>query len=75
VACRTAFRSRLRFLRNVDFDAIMQHSTEMGVEIVMPRYRNPPLGKGGPNYWECWIRDQDGYVVVVASPDGSVGGT
>ena len=58
-----------------DFDAVMQRATEMGVEVVMPRHRNPPDGDGGPNHWECWIRDLDGYVVVVASPDGSAGGT
>ena len=29
---------------------------------------------GGPNRWECWLRDPDGYVVVLASPDGSANG-
>ena len=48
-------------------------STEMDVEIVLPRHRNPPDGNGGPNHWECWMRDPDGYVVVVASPFGSAG--
>ena len=28
-------------------------------------------GNGGPNHWECWMRDPDGYIVVVASPYGS----
>ena len=55
--------------------AVMQRSKEMGVEIVMPRHRNPPDGNGGPNHWEFWIRDPDGYVVVVASPYGTAGGT
>src|SRR5947208_3210519 len=32
-----------------DFDAVMQRATEMGVEIVMPRHRNPPDGEGGPS--------------------------
>ena len=58
-----------------DFDDVLKRSTEMGVEIVLPKYRNPPDGEGGPNHWECWIRDPDGYVVVVASPYGSAGGT
>jgi hypothetical protein len=53
----------------------MQRCTDMGVEIVLPRHRNPADGEGGPNHWECWIRDPDGYVVVVASPDGSAGGS
>jgi len=57
-----------------DFDAVMQRANEMAVEMVMPRDRNPPEGDGGPNHWECWIRDPDGYVVVVASPDGSATG-
>lgn len=57
-----------------DFDAVIQRAAEMSVEIVMPRHRNPPEGDGGPNHWECWIRDPDGYVVVVASPDGSATG-
>ena len=57
-----------------DFDAVIQRAAEMSVEIVMPRHRNPPEGDGSPNHWECWIRDPDGYVVVVASPDGSATG-
>jgi catechol 2,3-dioxygenase-like lactoylglutathione lyase family enzyme len=54
-----------------DFDGVMQRMFEMGVEIVLPRHRNPPEGSGGPNHWECWIRDPNGYVVVVASPYGT----
>jgi hypothetical protein len=38
-----------------------------------PRHRNPPAGDGGPNHWECWLRDPDGCTVVLASPDGSAG--
>lgn len=57
-----------------NFDAIMRRVDEMNVEIVRPRHRNPPEGDGGPNHWECWIRDPDGYLVVVASPDGSADG-
>lgn len=54
-----------------DFDAVIQRAAEMGVGIVRPRHRNPADGNGGPNHWECWMRDPDGYIVVVASPDGS----
>ena len=57
-----------------DFDAVIQRAAEMSAEIVMPRHRNPPEGDGGPNHSECWMRDPDGYVVVVASPDGSATG-
>lgn len=58
-----------------EFDAVMERATAMGVEIVLPRHRNPPDGEGGPNHWECWMRDPDGYLVVVASPYGTGGGT
>jgi predicted enzyme related to lactoylglutathione lyase len=54
-----------------DFDAAMTRVAEMHAEIVMPKHRNPPSGDGGPNHWECWLRDPDGYTVVLASPDGS----
>jgi catechol 2,3-dioxygenase-like lactoylglutathione lyase family enzyme len=58
-----------------DFDAVMQRVSEMGVEIVIPRHRNPPDGNGGPNHWECWMRDPDGYTVVIASAYGTADGT
>lgn len=54
-----------------DFDEAMRRATRMGVEMVMPKHRNPPEGNGGPNHWECWIRDPDGYIVVIASPYGT----
>ena len=59
-----------------DFDAVVQRAMEMKVDIVMPKHRNPPVGEdGGPNHWECWMKDPDGYTVVVASPDGTADGT
>lgn len=58
-----------------DIDAVIERSSAMDVEIVLPKHRNPPDGAGGPNHWEYWLRDPDGYVVVVASPYGSAGGT
>jgi len=57
-----------------DFDAVVQRAAEMAVEIMMPRHRNPPEGDGGPNHWEIWMRDPNGYTVVAASPDGSATG-
>lgn len=54
-----------------DFDAAMQRVEDLKPEVVMPRHRNPPSGDQGPNHWEIWLRDPDGYVVVIASPDGS----
>jgi catechol 2,3-dioxygenase-like lactoylglutathione lyase family enzyme len=56
-----------------DIDAAIARATEMNVEVVMPRHRNPPDGSGGPNHWEFWLRDLDGYAVVLASPYGSAG--
>ena len=56
-----------------DFDAAVARAAEMKAEIFRPRHRNPPIGSGGPNHWECWLRDPDGYTVVLASPDGSAG--
>jgi hypothetical protein len=57
-----------------DFDAAAARATELQAEIVLPRHRNPPDGDGGPNHWEIWLRDPDGYTVVLASPDGSADG-
>jgi catechol 2,3-dioxygenase-like lactoylglutathione lyase family enzyme len=56
-----------------DFDDAVRRAEEMGVEMVLPKHRNPP-GEGGPNHWECWMKDPDGYVVVVASPYGTADG-
>ncbi len=56
-----------------DFDSALVRAEELNARIVLPRHRNPPDGNGGPNHWELWIRDLDGYTVVLASPDGSAG--
>ncbi len=58
-----------------DFDRAVARAGELNAEVVMPRHRNPPDGDGGPNHWEIWLRDPDGYAVVVASPDGSADGS
>lgn len=54
-----------------NFEAAAARAGEMQVEVVLPRHRNPPDGNGGPNHWELWLSDPDGYIVVLASPDGS----
>jgi len=51
-----------------DFDAAMARAEEMKVEIVLPRHRHP-----GAKHWEVWLRDPEGYTVVLSSPDGSAG--
>jgi len=53
---------------------LRERATEMQVEVVKPRHRNPADGQGGPNHWEVWLRDPEGYAVVLASPDGSACG-
>lgn len=58
-----------------DFDAAVARATEQRAEIVLPRHRNPPDHDGGPNHWEIWLRDPNGYTVVLASPDGTADGT
>jgi catechol 2,3-dioxygenase-like lactoylglutathione lyase family enzyme len=49
-----------------DFDAALARADEMGAAMHLPRHRNP-----NARHWECWLRDPDGYIVVLASPDGS----
>jgi catechol 2,3-dioxygenase-like lactoylglutathione lyase family enzyme len=58
-----------------DFDAAVARAEELKAEVILPRHRNPPDGNGGPNHWEIWLRDPDGYKVVLASPDGSADGS
>jgi len=56
-----------------DFDAAVARAAELDAQVLKPKHRNPPSGDGGPNHWECWLNDPDGYTVVLASPDGSAG--
>jgi catechol 2,3-dioxygenase-like lactoylglutathione lyase family enzyme len=54
-----------------DFDAAVGRAGELGAEIILAPHRNPPDGQpGGPAHREIWLRDPDGYAVVLASPDG-----
>lgn len=48
-----------------DFDAAVARARRMKVEIVEDEHRNP-----APQHREMWLRDPDGYVVVICSPDG-----
>ncbi|HWA94505.1 MAG TPA: VOC family protein [Terracidiphilus sp.] len=64
----------LLWLEVEDFDAVLARSQQMGAEVILPKHRNPPDGNGGPNHWELWLRDPDGYMVVVASPYGTADG-
>jgi predicted enzyme related to lactoylglutathione lyase len=54
-----------------DFDGVVERAAQLAAPVVLPPHRNPPEGRGaGPGHREIWIRDPDGYTVVVASPDG-----
>jgi catechol 2,3-dioxygenase-like lactoylglutathione lyase family enzyme len=55
-----------------DYNDAVSRAEELQAHIIQ-RIRNPADGNGGPNHWECWLRDPDGYTVVLASPDGSAG--
>lgn len=57
-----------------DIDAAIFRATAMNAEVLLARHRNPPDGNGGPNHWEIWLRDPNGYKVVLASPDGTADG-
>jgi catechol 2,3-dioxygenase-like lactoylglutathione lyase family enzyme len=51
------------------FDAAMQRAKAAGAEILEPPKVNP-----NANHRECWLRDPDGYVVVIAGAYGDAGG-
>lgn len=54
-----------------DFDGVVERVARLDATVVLPAHRNPPEGRGaGPGHREIWIKDPDGYTVVVASPDG-----
>lgn len=54
-----------------DFDAAVERAGRLGAEVVLAPHRNPPEGEpGGPAHRELWLRDPNGYTVVLASPDG-----
>lgn len=58
-----------------DIDAAVARVQAANAEIILPLHRNPPDGIGGPNHWEIWFRDPNGYKVVLASPDGTADGS
>jgi predicted enzyme related to lactoylglutathione lyase len=54
-----------------DFDEVVVRADKLDAPIVRAPHRNPPEGQGnGPGHREIWIKDPDGYTVVVASSDG-----
>ena len=51
-----------------DFDLVVERARRLQAEIILEPHVNP-----SPQHREIWLRDSDGYVVVVASPDGEAG--
>lgn len=51
-----------------DFDSAVERARALGAEIILEPHVNP-----APQHREIWLRDPDGYVVVLASPDGERG--
>ncbi len=49
-----------------DFDAAVERARSLQVEVIEEPHVNPNSGDR-----EMWLRDPDGYVVVIASPDRS----
>jgi catechol 2,3-dioxygenase-like lactoylglutathione lyase family enzyme len=48
-----------------DFDSVVDRVRDLEAEIIQGPFINP-----APQHREIWLRDPDGYVVVLASPDG-----
>jgi len=58
----------LLWFQLADFDAAVRRARDLGAEIIQEPHINP-----APTHREIWLRDNDGYVVVIASPDGETG--
>jgi predicted enzyme related to lactoylglutathione lyase/catechol 2,3-dioxygenase-like lactoylglutathione lyase family enzyme len=55
-----------------DFDGVVARADRLDAPIVLPPHRNPPEGqRDSAGHREIWIKDPDGYTVVIASPDGA----
>jgi catechol 2,3-dioxygenase-like lactoylglutathione lyase family enzyme len=48
-----------------DFDAAVERARKLGATVIEEPHVNP-----APAHREMWLRDPDGYVVVITSPDG-----
>jgi hypothetical protein len=51
-----------------DFDAAVKRASTMKAKVLLKPHVNP-----APRHREVWLQDLDGYVVVIASPDGETG--
>jgi extradiol dioxygenase family protein len=50
------------------FNSSVERATGLGAEVIEGPFVNP-----APQHRELWLRDPDGFVVVIASPDGECG--
>ena len=48
-----------------DFDDAVARAEELKADVIKPRHRSDNA------HWECWLRDLDGYTIVLSSPLGS----
>ena len=52
-----------------DLDAAVDRARAMHAQVVEDVHVNP-----APGHREMWLRDLDGYLVVICSPDGEAAG-
>jgi hypothetical protein len=52
-----------------DFESVVECARALKANVLLEPHVNP-----NAQHWEIWIRDPDGYVVVVAGPDGEGNG-
>lgn len=58
----------LLWFQTDSFDDAVARARELDAEIIEERRVNP-----NARHLECWMRDPDGYVVVLAGPEGGIG--
>jgi Glyoxalase/Bleomycin resistance protein/Dioxygenase superfamily len=56
----------LLWFQLTDFDAAAERARALKAEVIEEPHIN-----AAPQAWEMWLRDPDGYVVVIASADGA----
>jgi hypothetical protein len=50
-----------------NFDVVVSKAQALHAQVILEPHVNP-----APRHREIWLRDPDGYVVVIAGPDGEV---
>ena len=58
----------LLWFQTSGFDEAMARARRLGADVLEEPHVNPSAG-----HRECWLRDPDGYVVVLASDPGDLG--